>query len=243
VSATALARELECRGRVRVGEIGPAARRRLAAFSGEWLEYSPEEEALVVRHVQPGGSPALAAVPAELIAMLDLIGADEREEAAGGTLVVRERDRLVLRLMVERGEIRIQWPREDWAKARAVEVETVFRAVDPVSARVSGTARLQARAGAEGDLVGLVESFEGLYPEGDLRVTRDGGWLHVEISGVNVGPEDLVRKLRALAAPLSSLEAELEIGSFAPQAFERDFRLELHGAEARAVRPSLWPES
>ena len=243
MSTATLARELECRGRVRVGGIGAASRRRLAGFAGEWLEYSPDEEALVVRHVQPGGSPALAAVPAELIAMLDLLEADERDEGAGGTLVVRERDRLVLRLMVERGEIRIQWPREDWAKARAVEVETVFRAVDPVSARVSGTARLQARAGAEGDLVGLIESFEGLYPEGDLRVTRDGPWLHVELQGVNVGPEELIRKLRALADPTASLEAELEIGSFAPQAFERDFRLELRGAEARAVRPSLWPES
>lgn len=242
MSAVALARELECRGRVRLGEIAAASRRRLAAFTGEWLEYSPEEEALVVRHVQPGGSPALAAVPAELIAMLDLLDADEREEAAGGTLVVRDRDRLVLRLMVERGEIRIQWPREDWAKARAVEVETVFRAVDPVSARVSGTARLQAHPGAEGRLVGLIESFEGLYPEGDLRVTRDGSWLHVELAGVNVDPEELVRELRRLAEPLATLEAGLEIGSFAPQTFERDFRLELHGGEARAVRPSLWPE-
>ncbi|KAB2964264.1 MAG: hypothetical protein F9K16_04730 [Thermoanaerobaculia bacterium] len=243
MSTAALARELECRGRVRLGEIAPASRRRLAGFTGEWLEYSPEEEAIVVRHVQPGGSPALAAVPAELIAMLDLLGADEREESAGGTLVVRERDRLVLRLNVERGEIRIQWPREDWAKARAVEVDAVYRAVDPVSARVSGTARLQARPGAEGDLVSLIESFEGLYPEGDLRVTRDGTWLHVEILGVNVGPEELVRKLRALADPLATLEADLQIGSFAPQSFERDFRLELRGAETRAVRPSLWPES
>ena len=94
MSTATLARELECRGRVRVGGIGADSRRRLAGFAGEWLEYSPDEEALVVRHVQPGGSPALAAVPAGLIAMLDLLEADEREEGAGGTLVVRERDRL-----------------------------------------------------------------------------------------------------------------------------------------------------
>jgi hypothetical protein len=218
-------------------------RRRLTAFTGEWLEYSPEEEAVVVRHIQPGGSPALTAVPAELIAMLDLLGPDEREEAVGGTLVVRERDRLVLRLMVERGEIRIQWPHEDWGRAQTVDVDHVFRNVDPVSARISGTARLQAHSGAELDLVALIDSFEGLYPEGDLRVTRDGPWLDVEILGVNVGPEELVRELRALADPLDTLEAELEIGSFAPQSFERDFRIELRGGETRAVSPALWPEN
>jgi hypothetical protein len=239
---TAVACELECRGRVRLGEIGEASRRRLAAFGGEWLEYSPAEAALVVRHVQPGGAPALAAVPAELIAMLDLLTDEEREAVAGGSLLVRERSRLVLRLRVEGGEIRIQWPHEDWAKARAVDLESVFREVDPVTARLTGSARLQARAGAELDLAATVDSFEGLYPEGDLRVTRDGPWLEVELLGVNVGPEELVRALRALAEPLDSLEADLEIGSFAPQAFERDFRVALRGPEARALRPSLWPE-
>lgn len=243
MSATALAaRELECRGRLRLGEVGAATARRLATFSGEWLEYSPEEGALVVRHIQPGGSPALAAVPAELIALLDLLAADEREEMPGGTLVVRDRDRLVLRLSVEHGEIRIQWPREDWAHATAIDVDAVFRAVDPVSARVSGTVRFDAPEGAEVALVGFIESFEGLYPEGDLRATRDGGTVRVELLGVNVDPEELVRRVRRMASPPESLSADLEIGSFAPQAFERDFRLTLRGREAHAMRPSLWPD-
>jgi hypothetical protein len=196
----------------------------------------------VVRHVQPGGEPAITAVPAELIALFELLTEDEREAVSGGTLLVRERSRVVLRLRVERGEVRIQWPREDWARARAVDLDTMFREVDPVSARINGVARLRARPGAEIDLVAAVDSFEGLYPEGDLRVTRDGPCLEVELLGVNVGPEELVQKLRALAEPVASLEADLEIGSFAPQAFERDFRVALRGPEAHAVRPSLWPE-
>jgi hypothetical protein len=236
------ARELECRGRLRLGEVGVATARRLSTFSGEWLEYSPEEGALVVRHIQPGGSPALAAVPAELIALLDLLSADEREEMPGGVLVVRDRDRLVLRLAVEHGEIRIQWPREDWAHAAPVDIDSVFRAVDPVSARVSGSASFEAPAGAEIALVGFIESFEGLYPEGELKCARDGAMVRVELAGVNVDPEELVRRLRRIAAPPASLSADLEIGSFAPQAFERDFRLTLRGREAHAVRPSLWPE-
>jgi len=243
VSATALAaRELECRGRLRLGEVGAATARRLASFSGEWLECSPEEGALVVRHIQPGGSPALAAVPAELIGLLDLLAVEEREEMPGGVLVVRDRDRLVLRLSVERGEIRIQWPREDWAHAASIDVDSVFRAVDPVSARVTGTVRFDAHEGAEMALVGFIESFEGLYPEGDLRASRDGATVHVELIGVNVDPEELVRRLRRIASPPESLSADLEIGSFAPQAFERDFRLTLRGREAHAMRPSLWPE-
>ena len=52
-------RELECRGRVQLADVTAEAARRLAGFAGEWLEYSTEESAIVVRHVQPGGSPAL----------------------------------------------------------------------------------------------------------------------------------------------------------------------------------------
>ena len=47
---------------------------------------------------------------------------------------------MLLRLVVERGEIRVQWPREDWAHAVPVALEEALATVDPVSARVTGSA-------------------------------------------------------------------------------------------------------
>jgi len=159
----------------------------------------------------------------------------------GGTLVVRDREGLVLRLVVEQGEIRVQWPREDWDHAEAIDLETMFRSVEAVSARVTGTLRFAAAEGAEKALAELVEGFEGLYPEGDLRLSRRGEVVRAELDGVNVGPEELLSRLRELAQPEDSIEGDLEVGSFAPHAIERDFRLELRGGQIRALRPALWP--
>lgn len=237
-----LLRELECRGRVRLAAVPAEAARRLGAFAGEWLEFSAEESAIVVRHVQPGGSPALAAVPAELIAMLDLLPGAVREASPGGTLVVRDRARLALRLSVVGGEIRVQWPQEDWAHAEAVGLDEMFRSVEGVSARVSGTIELTAPPGAEQRLTAFLEGFEGLYPEGDFEVRRFDDRLRAELRGLNVGPEELLATLRQLAEPAASLAAELEVGSFAPHAFEKDFRLEIRAGQIRVVRPALWPE-
>ena len=238
-----LLRELECRGRIRLAGIPEETARRLAAFHGEWLEYSSEENAILVRHVQPGGSPALAAVPAELIAMLDLLPGAARETSPGGTLVVRDRALLALRLHVERGEIRIQWPHEDWAHAEPVGLDEMFRHVEGVSARLSGVVELNAPAGTEDRLTAFLEGYEGLYPEGGAELRRFGERLRLELNGINVGPEELLALLREVAAPPSSLAAEIEVGSFAAQAYEKDFRLEIRAGEARALRPALWPES
>jgi hypothetical protein len=235
-------REFECVGRIGLGPVDPETRERLSRFRGEWLEYSPEERAVVVRHVQPGGLPAISAVPAELISLLDRLPAQSRDELAGGTLLLRDREGLLLRLVVDHDGIRVQWPREDWSHAVAVDVEEIFRIADPFSARVSGSLRFAGPSGAEQRLIDLIENFEGLYPEGDVRVDRDGGNVRAELFEVNVGPEELLGVLRAAADPVDSLEGDLRIGSFAPHAVERDFRVTLRAGEARAVRPALWPE-
>lgn len=232
--------EFECVGKVRLGDLAPASAARLALLGGEWLEFSPEEGAVVVRHVQPGGSPALSAVPSELIAMLDALPAREREVVTGGTLLVRDRGGVLLRIVVEAGEIRVQWPREDWSQAVPVGLEEALRDADPFSARVSGRVRFAAPAGAEVRLAEFVDRFEGLYPAGELDVLRSGGVVDAELRDVNVGPAELLAELRRLAAPADSVVADLEVGSFRGHASDRDFRLSVHGGKAQAVRPSLW---
>ena len=232
--------EFECVGKVRLGRVCQATASRLARLGGEWLEFSPEEEAVVVRHVQPGGSPAPSAVPSELIAILEMLSPGERESMVGGTFLVRDRAGLLMRIVVEVGEVRVQWPREDWQQATPVEVDAALGSADPFSARVSGSVRFAAPPGAEGRLAELIDRFEGLYPAGTVEVAREGRDVRAELRAVNVGPRELLGRLRELADPTGSLDADLEVGSFVSHGGDRDFRLTVRAGEARAVRPSLW---
>jgi hypothetical protein len=232
----------ECSGEVDLGEVAAESRKRLSGFAGEWLEFDGAARRIVVRHVQPGGTPALSAVPAELIAMLQALAPDERERMRGGALVVRDRAGVLLRLVVEPDEVRIQWPKEDWSHASQVPLAEALALVEPVSARVSGALRFHAASGARTKLVEFIESFEGLYPDSDLRLEREGSTVRVELEGVCVGPQDLLDKLHELADPPASLDGDLRVSSFAPHALDRDYRLHLRGGVARAERPALWRE-
>jgi hypothetical protein len=234
--------ELECEGRVRLGPIGADTERRLTGFGGEWLEYSPDEGVLVVRHIQPGGSPAQSAVPAELIAILDSIPPAERDAMPGGTLVVKDRSGVVMRLVVERGEIRVQWPREDWDHAVAVEIDAALRGADPFSARVSGKARFRGPEAKAAAVVDFVEAFEGLYPEGEVLLLAGADAHEITFRSANVGPAQLLAHLRDAADPIDSLEADLDVGSFAPHSIDRDFRLSIRAGKVQALRPALWRE-
>lgn len=235
-----LATEFQCSGGIRLGSLQAATAQQMARVAGDWLEL--EGDTLVVRHIQPGGPPATTAIPSELIAYLDAIPPEQRAALPGGCITIRSREGSVLQVAVERGEIRIRWPHEDWTHAVPVDAEAVLASADPYSARVSGGIRLQAPAGAEGHLAAFVDSFEGLYPAGDLDVRRQGDFLHITLREANVGPAQLLAVLRSLAAPPSSLEADLEVGSFTDHVGDRDFRLTVRENAATAVRPSLWSE-
>lgn len=234
--------ELDCTGEVELGSLSPETIERLSALGGEWLELSPDESKLTLCHVQPGGTPTLSALPAELIAFLDALTPEERDAVPGGTLMVRDRSGTVVRLVVAQGEIHVQWPREDWSHAEPVDLAAIFAQTQAVSARISGRVRFAARPGGEERLVEFVGRFEGLYPEGNLQVERDGEMVLASFDDVNVGPEQLLNTLRRLAAPPESLEGDLEVGSFLPHAQERDFRLEIRKGVARGQRPALWPD-
>jgi len=236
--------ELDCTGEVLLGSLSAATVERLAALGGAWLELGPKGRKLLPCHVQPGGPPTLAALPAELIAFLDALTPEERDALPGGTLVVRDRAGSVVRLVVGQGEIHVQWPREDWSQVEPVDLDSILAEIDAASTRISGRVSFEAEPGAEDRLVEFVGRFDGLYPEGDIQAAREdaeGRTLHAELTDVNVGPGQLLATLRCLADPSESLEGELEVGSFLPHAQDRDFRLTLHRGTAQAVRPALWP--
>ncbi len=232
--------ELECEGKIRFGALPRETSDRLGRFSGNWLEFAPEDNAVVVRHVQPNGCPALTAVPCEMIFLLDALTPKQRAEMPGGVLYLKDHAGKILRVRVTGGEVRIQWPQEDYSKPTEVSPETVLGAVDARVARVNGWVRFRGAPAAVKELEAFVDGFEGLYPEGEMPAQCDGSWVRAELKNVNVGPAELVTTLRSLASPADSLEGEIDVGSFAADSVEGDFRLILRDGQMQAVRPSLW---
>lgn len=235
-------RELECEGKIRFGALPRETSERLARFSGHWLEFAPEDNAAIVRHVQPIGCPALTAVPCEMIWLLDALTAEQRAAMPGGVLYLKDRAGKILRVLVSAGEVRIQWPQEDYSRATAVAPEAALGAVDSRVARVNGWVKFRGAPEAVKQLESFVDNFEGLYPEGDMPSQCDGPWIRTELKNVNVGPAELLATLRTLANPADSLEGEIDVGSFAADAVEGDFRLVLRGGQIQAMRPALWGE-
>lgn len=234
--------ELECEGKIRFGALPKEISDRLARFNGHWLEFAPEDNAAVVRHVQPVGCPALTAVPCEMIWLLDALTPAQRAAMPGGVLYLKDHAGKILRVLVTGGEVRIQWPQEDYSRATPVAPEAALGAVDSRVARVNGWIRFRGAPSAMKQLEDFVDHFEGLYPEGDMPSECDGSWVRADLKDVNVGPAELVATLRKLANPADSLEGELDVGSFTADSVEGDFRLVLRQGQMQAVRPALWGE-
>jgi hypothetical protein len=232
--------EIECEVKIRCGSLPWEVSERLAQLSGNWLEFSPEEGAIVVRHVQPVGCPAMSGVPCELISILDSIPSDHREKMPGGTLYVRDKNGQVLRLLVKGGELLIQWPHLDYAHSKPESAGTLLDSINPREARVCGWARFAGSPERAKELAAFVDRFEGLYPEGDMPSECEQNLVSVRFRDVNVGPRELVYKLETLADARESLEAELDVSSFAPGALDRSFRIRIERGRIHALRPSLW---
>ncbi|MBZ5498163.1 MAG: hypothetical protein LAP85_17320 [Acidobacteriia bacterium] len=232
--------ESECDGKIKLGSVPEKVCQRLAGFQGNWLEFIPEESAIIVRHVQPGGCPAISGVPCELISMIDSIPAEQRQAMPGGEFFLRDSEGQMLRLIVERGDIRIQWPCLDYSRAVAVPTESIRNDLNPRTARVRGWANFLGAPDSAGRLQAFVDAFEGLYPEGSMPASLRQDGFHVEFQDVNVGPSELLSKLLELADPAESLDAQLEVSSFVPGASDENFRILVCRGRAQALRPSLW---
>jgi hypothetical protein len=234
--------ELECEGKIRFGSLPWDVSERLAQFTGNWLEFAPEENAIIVRHVQPVGCPAMSGVPCELISMIDAVPPDHREKMPGGALYVKDRSGQILRIVVERGEVRIQWPHLDYVHSTCMPVEAIDEA-NPREACVKGWARFSGAQQQAERLQEFVDQFEGLYPEGDMPSECEQNTVYVRFKDVNVGPRELLSKMKELADPPQSLQAELDVSSFAPGSLDRNFRIRVRDGAVDVLRPALWEQS
>ena len=234
-----------CYGRVTLGPLPADVQRRLAALPGEWLEFDPDEGAIVVRHIQPTSSPSLPTVAGELVAILAGVPAAHHAAIHGGDLFVHtEQTVQLVRLRVERGgAVHIRWAHPDYQKARRQSyVPGAESLVDPRVQRLNGAVRFTAydTAAAARDIEAAADGYEGLYPEGECRVhAGDGRSVEVALTDVNLDVALLVAQLLRLAAQ-GSLEGSIEVSSFAGEAPERYARFVFADGQTFIQRPVLW---
>jgi hypothetical protein len=234
-----------CYGRVLLGSLSAETAGHLAALPGEWLEFDAEEGAIVVRHIQPTAGPSLPTIAGELVAILAGVPAAQQAQIKGGDLFVHtEKSAQLVRLRVEPGgALHVRWAHPDYAKARRqAYVRGAERLVDPRIQRLDGTVRFTApdpgRAAA--DLDAAADTFDGLYPEGECRVTTgSGGSVQADLAGVNLDVDLLMKALERIASP-GSLIGQVDVSSFAGEAPERYARFVFESGRISIQRPVLW---
>jgi hypothetical protein len=205
--------DLDCEGLILLGPLPWEISERLAQFAGNWLEFSPKDNAIVVRKTLPLGCPATTAVSCELITMMGSLPAENRLAAPGGEIFVRSENSRIMRFSVQQGEIRIQWPykEEPCRAARGHACEIVrFAAHD---ATVNGWARFVGDAQKINQLQEFVARFDGLFPEEDMPSEAEQNVVFVRFKNVGCDPAELLATIKSLADPADSIEGEMEVRS------------------------------
>jgi len=234
-----------CYGRVMVGGMPVEVAGNLAALPGEWLEYDPDEGAIVVRHIQPSAGPSLPTIAGELVRILSEIPGALHSRIHGGDLFVHtERALQLVRLRVEPGgAVKIAWAHPDYARARRQPyVRGAEPLADPRVQRLNGRVRFLAEdaAAAAQALEATADSFEGLYPEGECRVSAGAaGTVETDLADVNLDVDVLMEAVQRLAKP-GTVTGQVEVSSFAGEAPERYARFVFDGGQTFIQRPVLW---
>jgi len=231
---------MECDGKIEFGPLPWEVSERLAAYRCTWLEFVPGENALIVRRQLPAGCPAVTGVPCEVITLMDVMPADLRAKVPGGSIRIRDCDGRLMRLVVEAGEVRIQWPGADYSKAAGIPLEELLGVEGSGTLRVSGWARFAGSRSRSSEIEAFVGRFGGIFPEGDLPSEGRQAIANVRLRDVDMNPRELVDLLRAFADPAESLAAELDFRSAVRDAAEHRFRIVARDGRIEALRPALW---
>ncbi len=232
--------ELECEGQVRLGPLPWDLSERLSQFSGNWLEFSPKESTIIARKSLPVGCPATTAVSCELITLIESLTPELRLAMPGGEFFVKAHSGRIMRFAVEKGEIRIQWPSEDYSRAIPVTPESVLSSLSASEASINGWARFAGARSRRREIEAFAEHFGGLYPEGDMPSECEQNIAYVPFKGVSVDPDKLVNRLQSLAEPGESLQAQIDVSCPSPRSEDREYRILIRNGKVEALRPSLW---
>jgi hypothetical protein len=237
-----------CYGRVVLGELPECVQQRLVTLPCEWLEFDPPTGTIVVRHVQPTAGPCLPTIAGELVRMLGEIPEASQDAIPGGDLFVHtEQQAQLVRLRVEPGgALKIEWAHPDYTRAQPrLYAGERLEMVEPRVQRLNGTVTFRTKdaARAVGEIETLADTYEGLYPEGDLVVRPDAPktGVRVEVRDLNLDVLLLVERLQQLATP-GSLSGSVEVSSFGSVFPEQDLRFVFKDGAPWVQRPVLWTE-
>jgi hypothetical protein len=236
---------LGCTGRIELGKLSPETQKRLDKIPATWLEFTPESDALVVRHVQPDDLPAMREITGELFDFLTAIPDQERKKIPGGALYhLDEQTGQSVRIKVWEGAfVTVAWAQPDYSRAkwepyREGPTPVVFDAYQ----RLNGVIRFQAEPGVADDLKAVIDRFSGLYPQGEFEVLQTGPKLDIRFMDVNASVLELIRTLKEKADPAATLEGEIDVSSFRSGDVEDYCRFVFRGGDTWIARPALWPD-
>jgi len=234
---------LGCTGSIELGKLSPETQARLEKIEASWLEFAPETNSLVVRHVQPDDVPAMREIAGELFDFLTALPESERKKIPGGALYYSDEQRgQSVRIKVwQGGFVTVAWAQPDYTRAtwepyRGQSLRLVFDAYQ----RLNGVVKLQAQKGAVEELQAALERNGGLYPQGEFEAAIVGNNLEVRFFDVNASVLPLIELLKAKAEPAASLEGEIDVSSFRAGDVEDYCRFVLRGGEVWIARPALW---
>jgi hypothetical protein len=237
-----------CFGRVELGDVPREVADRLSAVPGEWLEYDPPTQAIVVRHVEPTYTQHLPTIAFELVRIFAEIPPELHGEIPGGDLFVHTEDEhgQLVRIRVEPGgTVHIQWAHPDFKRAlRRPYAGGSELAIDPEVQKLDGTVRFRAVDPVEAaqEIQDLADTYEGLYPEGDcLARPTEGSSVELTMTGVNLDAVRLVDLLVSLAEP-RSLSGKIEVSSFGTFLPESQLRFLFEGGKVWVQHPLLWSD-
>ncbi len=238
-----------CFGRVDLGDLPQEVADRLTRVPGEWLEYDPPSGAIVVRHVEPTSAHHLPAIACELVRLFAEIPPEFHGSIPGGAFFVHteEEHGQLIRLRVERGgAIHVRWAHPSFKQATRLAYAggTEF-IIDPEVQRLNGSVSFgsddpEAAAQAIQD---LVDTFEGLYPEGDVVTSvTEPGTVELTMTDVNLDAARLVDLLLALAGT-GTLSGRIQVGAFGTINPEYQRRVLFEEGEVLVQHPLLWPDA
>ena len=239
-----------CHGEVALGPLPGDVEERLTHLPGEWLEFELETRRVVVRHAQPSTGPDLPVIVGELVQMLAEIPSEHHETIVGGDFFVHTYDTgQFVRLHVERGGVlRLQWARPDFARATRREYQGAADVtIDPPVQRLDGRVTFVAddADAAVARLQDLHDTFEGLYPAGELEAHFDTsmGRVELNLAALNLDAAALIETLHALARP-ATLDGRFRVTAFGRDVRpEEDLRVVFEKGRTFVQHPVLWPES
>ncbi len=234
---------LGCTGNVELGELSQETQSRLEKVAATWLEFSPDQPSLVVRHVQPDAVSAPREIAGELLEFLSDLSETERRGSPGGSFCYLDEDTgQYFRLRVWRGgNLTLSWAHPDYDNAcwDAYEGENLAVVFEPYQ-RLNGVAKFKSGHGVRERIAAVIERPGGLCPQGEYELIRNGDDVQLTLHDVNSSVLPLLETLRRVAEP-GSLAGDIEVTSFRPGDLDDYCRFVfLPGDEAYVIRPCLW---